>query len=217
MRIGFIGAGKMTEALGKRFRALGHELLVSYSRDPARLAALATALGGGTRTGSATEASAFAEVVVLTVRWDGMPGALAAAGPLEGKVLWTIVNPLKADLSGLVVGTTTSGSEEIAARAQGARLVAGWPPFADVLASASTRIGSEQQTLFYCGDDEPAKRKVLPLFEALDVEPIDCGPLRAARFIEPAMLLLVHLASVRRMGQVGARVLHRGPRESTHT
>ena len=35
----------------------------------------------------------------------------------------------------------------------------------------------------------------------------DAGPLYAARFIEPAMFLLVHLAYRQEMGQVGARLL----------
>ncbi len=90
-----------------------------------------------------------------------------------------------------------------------AAFVAGWPPFADVLASASSRFGSEQTTLFYCGDDPSAKQKVAPLFEVLDVQAVDAGPLSAARVIEPAMLLLVQLASVQKMGPVGVRLLHR--------
>ena len=63
--------------------------------------------------------------------------------------------------------------------------------------------------LFYCGDDATAKRTIASLFESLDVDAVDAGPLYAARFIEPAMFLLVHLAYGQKMGQVAARLLRR--------
>jgi len=111
--------------------------------------------------------------------------------------------------SGLVLGTTTSGSEELAKLVPRAAFVAGWPPFAEVLSSPSRRFGAERPTLFYCGNDEGGKRTVAPLFEALDVDAVDAGPLYAARFIEPVMFRLVHLAYRQKMGQVGARLLRR--------
>jgi predicted dinucleotide-binding enzyme len=209
MNVGFIGAGEMTHALGKRFVEKGHNLLLSHSRDRAKLDAAARAIDARTRTGSAADAVRFADIVVLAVGWEGVRGAIEAAGPFGGKVLWSIVNPLRPDLSGLALGTTTSGSEEIAKLAKGASVVAGWPPFAEVLASGSTRFGQERPTLFYCGDDPAAKQKVAPLLEALDVEAVDAGRLVAARFIEPAMFLLVHLAYGQKLGQVGVRLLRR--------
>jgi predicted dinucleotide-binding enzyme len=209
MNIGILGAGNMTNALGGILIAKGHKLLLSYSRDRAKLDKLASALGGGTKVGSPAEAVSFGEVVLLSTGWDGAAGALKAAGPLEGKVVWSIVTPLKPDFSGLSMGTTTSGNEELAKLAPRAAWVAGWPPFAEVLASPSMRFGGERQTLFYCGDDANAKRKVATLFDALEIDAIDAGPLYAARFIEPTMFLLVHLAYGQKMGQVGARLLRR--------
>ena len=209
MNIGILGAGNMTNALGKRFVAKGHKLVISYSRDRAKLEKAATDIGGGTRAASPGEAAAFGDVVLLATGWDGAAAAIEAAGSLEGKVVWSIVNPLKPDYSGLQVGTTTSGSEELAKLAKGAAFVGGFPPFADVLGSASTRFGAERATLFYFGDNDRAKERVAPLFDALDVDPVDCGPLYAARFVEPTMFLLVHLAYGRKLGQVAARLLRR--------
>jgi 8-hydroxy-5-deazaflavin:NADPH oxidoreductase len=209
MNIGILGAGKMTQALGRYFITQGHELLVSYSRNRDNLETVAKDLGGGTQVGSPVDAARFGDVVLLATGWDGAAPALKAAGALDGKVLWSIVTPLKPDYSGLTLGTTTSGSEELAKLVPRAGFVAGWPPFAEVLASPSTRFGEERQTLFYCGDDENAKQTVAPVFESLDVDAVDAGPLYAARFIEPAMCLLVHLAYGQKMGQVGARLLRR--------
>ncbi len=209
MNIGILGAGTMTSALGRRFIEQGHRLLLSYSRSSTKLQKAAKDLGGGTQVGSPADAARFGDVVLLTTGWDGAAPALQAAGALDGKVVWSIVTPLKADSSGLALGTTTSGSEELARLVPGAAFIAGWPPFAEVLASLSTRFGGEKQTLFYCGDDTGAKRLVAPLFQSLDVDAVDAGPLYAARFIEPAMFLLVHLAYSQKMGQVATRLLHR--------
>jgi predicted dinucleotide-binding enzyme len=199
----------MATGLGWYFVKAGHKLLISHSRDRAKLERAAKDLGGGTQAGSAEEAASFGEVVILATTWDGAAGALEAAGSLDGKVVWSIVNPLKTDLSGLMVGTTTSGSEELAKLAPRALFVAAWPPFAEVLVSGSTRFGSERQTLFYCGDDAGAKRAVAPLLESLDVDPVDAGPLRAARYLEPSMMLLVHLAYAQKLGATATRLLRR--------
>ena len=209
MKIGILGAGNMTRALGKRFVGEGHQLVISYSRDAAKLEKAAADIGGGTRAGSPEEAATFGDVVILATGWDGAADALEAAGSLDGKVVWSIVNPLKPDYSGLRMGTTTSGSEELAKLAPRAAFVAGFPPFADVLSSPSTRFGSERATLFYCGDNEKAKAAIAPLFAPLDVDAVDAGPLYAARFVEPTMFLLVHLAYGVKLGQVGARLLRR--------
>jgi predicted dinucleotide-binding enzyme len=207
MNIGILGAGNMTQALGRHFIKQGHALLVSYSRTRDKLETAARELGGGTQAGSPVDAARFGDVVLLATGWDGAAPALREAGALDGKVVWSIVTPLKPDYSGLTLGTTTSGSEELAKIVPRAAFVAGWPPFAEVLASSSTRFGDERQTLFYCGNDANAKRSVAPLFESLDIDAVDAGPLYAARFIEPAMFLLVHLAYRQKMGQVGARLL----------
>jgi predicted dinucleotide-binding enzyme len=209
MNIGILGAGRMTAELGKRLINSGHQLVVSYSRDRSKLEKAAKELGGGTRAGSPEEAARFGDVVLLSTGWNGAAAALKAAGPLDGKVVWSIVTPLKSDFSGLEVGTTTSGSEELARVVPRAAFVAGWPPFADLLASSATRFASGRTALFFCGDDVNAKTTVLPLFEALDVDPVDAGPLRAARFIEPSMFLLVHLAYSQGMGPVGASLIRR--------
>lgn len=209
MRVGILGAGNMATGLGRYFVKAGHRLIISHSRDPAKLERAAKDLGPGTQPGSAEEAARFGEVVILATGWDGAAGALKAAGLLDGKVVWSIVNPLKADLSGLAVGTTTSGSEELATMVPRARFVAAWPPFAEVLASGSTRFGSERATVFLCGNDASAKRTIAPLLEALDVDSVDAGPLYAARFIEPSMMLLLHLTYRQKMGTTATRLLHR--------
>ena len=207
MKIGILGSGNMAVALGRIWRGLGHDVMLAFSREPAKLRRAAEQIDA--MTGSAADAAAFGEVLVLATGWPGAIPALQAAGSLRGKVLWSIVTPMKSDLSGLEIGTTTSGSEHIASVAREARVVACWPPFAEMLTSGSTRFDGRQQSLLMCGDEPQAKQAIAPLIEPLDVEVIDAGPLRAARFIEPTMMLLIYLAYGRQIGPAGMQLLRR--------
>ncbi len=43
--------------------------------------------------------------------------------------------------------------------------------------------------MFYCGDDDGAKKQVAQLIHELGWEPFDCGGIIAARAIEPLCML----------------------------
>jgi 8-hydroxy-5-deazaflavin:NADPH oxidoreductase len=65
---------------------------------------------------------------------------------------------------------------------------------AAILASDSHRLGGQQLSTFYCGDDAEAKQAVARLLVDLDLDPVDAGPLTSARYIEPAGMLTVQVA-----------------------
>jgi hypothetical protein len=46
----------------------------------------------------------------------------------------------------------------------------------------------------YCGDDKRAKGVVAKLIQDAGFAPVDCGPLRIARYTEPFALLVGQLA-----------------------
>jgi predicted dinucleotide-binding enzyme len=46
----------------------------------------------------------------------------------------------------------------------------------------------------YCGDDPPAKEVAARLIRDVGFDPVDAGPLRIARYIEPFTLLIAQLA-----------------------
>lgn len=194
MQIGIIGGGRLGRALAARLVAAGHGVAfaaVPGAEDSARAAA--EAVPGTTRDGVGAVVDA-AEVVVLAVPYDAVGDALANAGDLGGRVLWSCVNALAPDASGLVVGFTTSGAEEVARAARGARTVAAVPPFADLLASGAVEIDGRPPTVFCCADDDAARGVVAGLVRDIGLEAADAGPLASARLVEPAMLLLVRLA-----------------------
>jgi predicted dinucleotide-binding enzyme len=53
---------------------------------------------------------------------------------------------------------------------------------------------------FYCGDDAAAKDKVKPLIADIGLNPVDVGPLRNARLLEPLAMLWIDLAFNQKWG-----------------
>jgi predicted dinucleotide-binding enzyme len=200
MNIGIIGTGNVGINLTQFWVKNGHRVMLSYSRNESKLRDAARNLGENASSGSPRDAAVFGDVVVLTVPWAAVTEALKAAGPLAGKILFSTVNALKADMSGLAVGTTTSAAEEIAKLAPGSVVVGAIPSFAELLATGSTTVNGQVGTVFVCGDDAAAKKVSAGLLAETGVDVIDAGPLSSARYVEPAMFLLVQLAYAQGMG-----------------
>ena len=108
------------------------------------------------------------------------------------------------------MGFDTSAAETIAARVQGARVVAAIPPFANAIASGQLAYDAGlEPTVFVCGDDGSAKRAVEELIRDIGAHPVDAGGLSAARLVEPAMMLLVSLAYSGVPRDISIRLLER--------
>jgi 8-hydroxy-5-deazaflavin:NADPH oxidoreductase len=210
VNIGIIGSGNMGASMGKIWAAKGHKVLFSFSKNQEKLRAVAAAAGPNARTGTPAGAVAFGELILLSVPWAAVPEALKAAGDFEGKTLFSCVNCLKPDFSGLEVGTSTSAAEEIVKLVSGAKAVEAIPPMAQILAADSRRLNGQQISVYYCGNDAVAKASVASLLRDLDLDPVDAGPLTGARYIEPAGMLCVQLAYGMGMGAKLAMTLLRG-------
>ena len=214
MKIAVIGAGNVGGTLGKRWAGAGHEVAFG-ARDPAeaKVAALVRESGPTARAVSVPEAARDAAVVVLTVPWDSARDALAAAGDLRGRILIDATNPVPLTpeglRQGLVIGHTTSGGEQVARWAEGARVVkafntTGWQNMADPV------YGSQGLSMLLCGDDAEAKKVVADLARQLGFEPVDVGPLRSARYLEAVATLWIDMAVLQGMGtNFGFRLVKR--------
>jgi len=199
LNIGVIGSGNMGASMGKIWAAKGHKVLFSFSKDREKPRAVAATAGSNAHAGTPAEAVAFGELVLLSVPW-AVPEALKAAGNFDGKILFSCVNCLKPDFSGLEVGTSTSAAEEIVKLVPGAKAVEAIPPMAQILAADSRRLDGRQISVYYCGNDAVAKASVASLLRDRDLDPVDAGPLTSARCIEPAGMLCVQLAYGMGMG-----------------
>ena len=144
------------------------------------------------------DAAATAEVVVLCTPWQGTQEAIQSCGDLDGKVIIDATNPLSPDFSTLEVGLTSSGAEQVAGWATGARVCKAMnqigAPMMDHPQLAGTPV------MFICGDDDPAKSVTAGLVGELGFETVDAGELSLARLLEPYALLWIHLALRRGFG-----------------
>jgi steroid delta-isomerase-like uncharacterized protein len=199
MNIAIIGAGNMGTSLGRLWSQHGHRVMFSYSRTPRRLEELAAEIGSLARSGSPTDAVRFADAVFLAVRWEDVRDAISAAGSFGGRPLISCVNPSGAE--GLEVGLTTSAAEEISRLAPGAAVVEAFNTVsADTLAYRAHRSGANTPTVFYCGDDRNAMSSAAGLIRDAGLHPVDAGPLRNARYLEPLAMLMTDLAQPYRRG-----------------
>jgi 8-hydroxy-5-deazaflavin:NADPH oxidoreductase len=55
------------------------------------------------------------------------------------------------------------------------------------------RRKAERPSMAYCGDDDSAKQVAATLMRDIGFEPLDAGPLRIARYLEPFALLMGRL------------------------
>ena len=200
MRVGIVGAGNMGSAFARRLSAAGHDVVIA-SRDIEDAGTVAAAVGPEVRAVPQRQLADSADVVIAASPYQQQADALRASGRLEGKTVVEISNPLDENMSGLVVGHTTSAAEEVARATPGARVVKAFNTvFAQVLGDGPAGAGAAKVQVFYAGDDEAAKRTVRSLIESMGFEPLDAGPLSNARYLEPLGMLNIYLGYVAKLG-----------------
>jgi predicted dinucleotide-binding enzyme len=208
MRIAIIGAGSVGGALGRGWARAGHEVTFGV-RDPSDPKVTKLLEETGAKAAPVAEAAGSGEVVVLATPWEGTENAIRNAGDLSGKIVFDCTNPLAPQLSGLTHGHETSGGEQVAAWARGARVV---KVFNTIGANNMTNpdFGGLAATMFYCGGDAEAKAAAARLAADLGFDPVDAGALDQARLLEPLALLWIRLAYVQGMGrEIGFKLMRR--------
>ncbi len=170
---------------------------------------LAREIGPKASVETVADAAGSAEVVVLATPWGAVADAITQCGSLAGKVLIDCTNPLKPDLSGLAVGLGTSGAEIVQRLAVGAQVC---KTFNTVGANIMANPVLEGRTvaMYYCGDEQAAKKTVRMLIQDIGFEPIDLGPLTSARYLEPMAMVWILAAMKHGLGRNQALGLLRG-------
>lgn len=187
--------------MADRFVALGHEVRFGVgSPGDEKYRELADETGAPVTT--VAEAASGAGVIVLAVPYGAAKDALAAAGDLTGRIVVDCTNPLAfADgrLS-LSRGFDTSGAEEVAEWAPGARVVKCFNQtgFANM---ADPTVGGVASAMFVCGDDAEARDAVRELAASIGFDAIDAGGLEVSRLLEPLAMLWIHLAMTTPLGR----------------
>ena len=191
--IAVIGTGNVGGALGPEFAALGHEVIYG-SRNPGseKVTALVERTGHGAQATRPRDAASEAEIVVLAVPGMLVEEIVTDLGDLSGKILVDATNPLVRRNDGkLDIGIDGSNAEIIQAAAPGADVVKafntlGWRTMVD-----PTSTGGPV-SIPLVGDSSEAKARIANIVTAMDLEPIDVGPLRNARHVEGMVVLLLN-------------------------
>ena len=196
MRIGILGAGLMGSKLGTIFARAGHEVIFSYSHDERKLERLAREAGKTARAGTPAEAAKGADAVLLAVHWSRVRDVLKQAGRLSGMPIISCSLPMNSADTDLAVAHKSSGAEALARMARRAHVVSAFStaPSEVLFAVFARRRRRNRPQLVYCGDHAGAKRVAARLIREVGFEPVNAGPLRIARYVEPASLLIAQLA-----------------------
>jgi 8-hydroxy-5-deazaflavin:NADPH oxidoreductase len=192
MSIAIIGAGNVGMALARALIA-GGETVVFGVPDPAKYRSAVAGLGAAASVGAPAAAISAAELVILAVPYAAAAGVAAAIPDWGGKILVDATNPIAPGLAGLSLGTTTSGAEQIALAAKGARVVKAFNT-TGAENMANSRYQGGRVLMPVCGDDAAARTRVLALASLIGLDAVDCGALQAARYLEPFAMLWIHLA-----------------------
>ena len=201
MKIGIIGSGNVGGALVTRW-AKGGQQVIFGSRDPGAddMKQLLARAGSNARAATLQDAAKSGDVLLVATPWPVTREIVQGLGDLSGKVIIDAVNPLQPDLSGVAVGTSTSGGEQVAGWARGAKVVKAFNTVgSNIMENPS--FGQDRPVLFYCGDDAGAKSTVKQLAGELGFDATDAGPLTQARVLEPFALLWITLALKQGLGR----------------
>jgi predicted dinucleotide-binding enzyme len=182
MKIGVIGAGRIGGNCARQAVKAGHEVKLSFARDRSKLEQLASELGDRATSGTAAEAAAFGEVVILSVPWGAIADALAQAGDLSGKVVVDTTNQFGAGPKPEPGQTAASFNSQ---RMPGARYVKSFNTLtAGFQQQAANRDGPDRVVQWVCGDDLQAKELVAALIEDMGYVALDLGGTRTCEVME---------------------------------
>ncbi|MEM1073341.1 MAG: NAD(P)-binding domain-containing protein [Pseudomonadota bacterium] len=190
MKIGFVGAGGMAKALAGNW-VNKHQVMLS-GRTLEKTKEAATAIGA--MSGTAEEAVAFADVVVLATRWQDVFTAIEAAGgpaAFEGKTVIDINNPVSIETFVTTREDGRSLTEAIAEALPGATVgkafnmaqVAVWQD------PEMTYDGRQMVTLYTA--DEAADGIVAKLIADVGAEPLRLGDNTHAYQLEAAAAIVI--------------------------
>ena len=195
MKTGIIGSGIVGRVLASAFLNEGYEVMLG-TRDTAKEDVVKWKNGNPSgQTGTFNEAAKFGELLVLATAGAAAEEAIKLADPLNfsGKVVIDTTNPIsKEPPDNGVLKCFTTLDDSLMERIQK------WLPDANVV-KAFNSVGNAMMykpgfkggppTMFICGNDDSAKKKVSAILRSFGWEAEDMGKVEAARAIEPLSIL----------------------------
>jgi hypothetical protein len=191
MKIAIIGKGNVGTALNNGLSKVGHQIKFGH-RDLKE---------------NVEDAAKWGELIILAVPHENADNAIKNIKPyVNGKIVIDVMNAIGPNMN-LGISCTTSTAEQTQKKLPQAYVI---KAFNTVFApnQSTARVGNEQLTAFIAGDNLEAKQKVAQLTKDIGFDPVDCGPLKAARNLEAMANLIINLAYKYDMGnKMGYRLV----------
>jgi 8-hydroxy-5-deazaflavin:NADPH oxidoreductase len=205
MRIGIIGAGRIGHALGVRFAAAGHEVMLSNSRGPETLEDVVASIDGDARAGTVAEAARFGEVAAVAIPTQAIRDL--PPEPFAGRLVIDANNyyPQPGRPVPELDADETTSSELLASLLPGATVVKAFNTiyFGRLLEESRRDLPAEERLAIpIAGDSAEAKRTVVGLIDEIGFTAVDAGTLAETRRQQPGSPLYLAFAESRRGGGV---------------
>lgn len=191
MKIGIIGSGAVGQALGEGFAELGNEVMLG-TRDPnaPKIHDWLTKTGKGVKAGTFEETARFGDLIVLCPLFRAAETIIKLAGKdnFKGKIVIDTTNPIADEppKNGVLKYVTAYGESA-------GELIQKWLPRSQVV-KAFNSVGSGfmfkpefedgQPTMFICGNNADAKKKVTEILTDFGWDVLDSGSIEASNALE---------------------------------
>ncbi|MBK8499134.1 MAG: NAD(P)-binding domain-containing protein [Flavobacteriales bacterium] len=192
-KIGILGTGMVGQVLASGFLKHGHEVTIA-TRDPGKVADWLDKNPDG-KVASHKEVGAWADMIVLASKGTAALEAigLCDAKDLAGKTIIDTTNPIAdAPPTNGVLHYFTTLEDSLMERLQRAVPTAHFVKAFNSVGNAymvDPDFGGVKPTMFICGNDAGAKKKVTAVLDQFGWETEDIGGVEGARAIEPLCIL----------------------------
>ncbi len=193
MKVGIIGSGAVGQTLANAFKSEGYEVMLG-TRNTSKQNLVQFNNESKIDVGTFNETAKFGELLVLCVKGSAAKEALQLADKenISGKIIIDTTNPIAntPPVNGVLNFTTsfqTSLMEELQKDYPEAKFVKCFNSVGNLL-MYKPKLDS-MPTMFICGNDDAAKKKVEDILATFGWETADMGKAEAARAIEPLCIL----------------------------
>ena len=181
-RIGVIGAGRIGGQLARFWANAGYPVMVS-SLSLDEMKKLAGDIGHGARAGTAREAAAFGQVIVMSVPFGALPQVgRDYAAELKGKIVLDTTNPYVSRDGEMANEAIQKGTGMVVPTyLPGVRLVRAFNQIGAAKLEPLSKASGEKTGVPLAGDDAEGLRVASQLVRDAGFEPVVVGGLAAAK------------------------------------
>jgi len=195
------GTGKMGVGLAQQL-SKSHSVLIA-SRDPARASDAANMIPGAKGTDYSTAASEC-DVAIIALPYSAIGLVAPLAGPLAGKLVISMVNPLKLEGGIRVYGLERgSAAQELATSLPKSRVATAFNNIPTGFFKTQEMVRVD---VLVAADDEQTYEETASLVRSIpNLRPLHIGPLSEAEAVERLTPVVLNLAKINGTGSLSTR------------